>query len=112
MLLNAVSSKVKTSIEFHSALVTRITLFIMIAVLSTGTALAATTHYIAAKARPTEPVDEQYPPHRATYSSTATLQTVAPGILPTSSGGFSYPQALHPSGAPVSVSSPAIPASR
>lgn len=44
-----------------------------------------------------------------TYSSTATLQTVAPGILPTSSGGFSYPQALHPSGAPVSVSSPAIP---
>ena len=48
MLLNAVSAKVKTSIEFHSALVTRIALFIMIAVLSTGTALAVTTHYIAA----------------------------------------------------------------
>jgi hypothetical protein len=48
MLLNAVSAKVKTSIEFHSALVTRIALFIMIAVVSTGTALAATTHYIAA----------------------------------------------------------------
>jgi hypothetical protein len=45
---NAVSSKVATRIGFHSALVPRIALFIVIAVISVGTALAATTHYIAA----------------------------------------------------------------
>ena len=46
---NAVSPKVTTRIGFHSAVVPSIALFIMISVIFVGNALAATTHYIAAK---------------------------------------------------------------
>ncbi len=45
----------------------------------------------------------------ATYTSTVTLQKLAPALFPTVSGGISYGQATHSSGAAVSVSAPANP---
>jgi uncharacterized protein (TIGR03437 family) len=45
----------------------------------------------------------------ATYLSTVTLQNLAPALFPTATNGISYGQAIHASGAPVTVSSPANP---
>jgi len=55
------------------------------------------------------PVPVQLTVNGATYSSTVTLQKLAPAFLPSVSGGMTYGQALHSSGAPISVSSPATP---
>ena len=55
------------------------------------------------------PVPVQLSVNGTTYSSTVTLQKLAPALFPVVSGGITYGQAWHSNGTAVSASSPAAP---